>query len=187
MTVTPHMLELADLDELMAHVARHRTESGKNELPFMPFGRDDPWDREAARERNRKRWTITPGEPGWGRAWAVFDDARIVAHVTLQAASLRSATHRATLALGVERSHRRRGYGRRLSEHAIAWARQQPFLDWIDLGVFAHNETARRLYRNLGFEELGVVADRFRVEGVVVDDVAMCLWVGAEGEGRRRG
>jgi len=46
---------------------------------------------------------------------------------------------------------------------------------WIDLGVFAHNEAARALYKSVGFVEVGTVKDQFRVDGVSIDDVSMTL------------
>jgi RimJ/RimL family protein N-acetyltransferase len=41
--------------------------------------------------------------------------------------------------------------------------------------VFAHNHRARALYAAAGFIEVGTTRDRFRVDGVAIDDVAMTL------------
>jgi RimJ/RimL family protein N-acetyltransferase len=41
--------------------------------------------------------------------------------------------------------------------------------------VFAHNHRARKLYASFGFVEVGITRDRFRVDGTVIDDVAMVL------------
>ena len=48
-----------------------------------------------------------------------------------------------------------------------------PNLHWVDLRVFANNHAARSLYRSLGFEEVGLLRDRFRIQGVSIDDVLM--------------
>jgi RimJ/RimL family protein N-acetyltransferase len=48
-------------------------------------------------------------------------------------------------------------------------------LAWLDLGVFAHNHRARKLYAAVGFVEVGVTRDRFRVDDTRIDDVAMVL------------
>jgi RimJ/RimL family protein N-acetyltransferase len=58
---------------------------------------------------------------------------------------------------------------------AIDFARSAPPIRWLDLRVFAHNENARSLYTKLGFTELGVVVDRFQIDGVSMDDVLMTL------------
>jgi ribosomal protein S18 acetylase RimI-like enzyme len=76
--------------------------------------------------------------------------------------------------MGVERGWRGRGHGRALLAAAIAWARGAE-LAWIDLGVFAHNQRARALYAAVGFIEIGVTRDRFRVDGTAIDDIAMAL------------
>jgi RimJ/RimL family protein N-acetyltransferase len=41
--------------------------------------------------------------------------------------------------------------------------------------VFAHNHRARKLYASVGFVEVGVTRDRYRVDETVIDDVAMAL------------
>jgi RimJ/RimL family protein N-acetyltransferase len=58
---------------------------------------------------------------------------------------------------------------------AIAFAADAEPIHWLDLKVFGHNTPARALYRSLGFVEIGTVADRFRIEGVSIDDVLMTL------------
>ena len=60
-------------------------------------------------------------------------------------------------------------------ETLISWAKVQNFLTWIDLGVFAHNTPARRLYEGFGFVECGRVVDSFRIDGHHVDDILMNL------------
>ena len=77
--------------------------------------------------------------------------------------------------MGVARSHRRRGGGSLLLGAAIAWARHQQSIDWIDLGVFSDNPGAQRLYERHGFQILGRTRDRFRVDGVSLDDTEMTL------------
>jgi RimJ/RimL family protein N-acetyltransferase len=45
----------------------------------------------------------------------------------------------------------------------------------MDLGVFADNTAARVLYGKLGFVEIGMWRDRFRVDGMQIDDIQMTL------------
>ncbi len=75
---------------------------------------------------------------------------------------------------GIERRARGQGHGRALIEGRSAWARDHG-LAWIDLGVFAHNASARALYAKVGFVEVGTTRDQFRVDGTSIDDVAMTL------------
>jgi ribosomal protein S18 acetylase RimI-like enzyme len=84
--------------------------------------------------------------------------------------------HRAMLGMGVLRRHTGQGHGRRLIEAAVAWARGNTRLAWIDLGVFATNARARALYVRTGFVEQGLRPDAFRIDaGLAVDDVLMAL------------
>ncbi|MES2856860.1 MAG: GNAT family N-acetyltransferase, partial [Bdellovibrionota bacterium] len=77
--------------------------------------------------------------------------------------------------MGIERSHRGGGWGTKLMEVAIGWAKEQPSLDWVQLYVFDHNEPAKALYRKFGFEAVGTVEDLFRVHGQRIADTHMVL------------
>jgi ribosomal protein S18 acetylase RimI-like enzyme len=101
-------------------------------------------------------------------------DGQIRGHLDLHGGRLASEFHRAMLGMGVERGWRGKGHGRALLAAAIAWARAAG-LAWLDLGVFAHNQRARKLYTSVGFVEVGVTRDRYRVDASVIDDVAMAL------------
>ena len=116
-------------------------------------------------------------QPGWQRWWLVRDPSGtgIVGHVNLLGDRLPTALHRCELGIGIERDYRGRGLGRRLMNQALDFARNSPSLHWVDLKVFAHNTRAIDLYTRLGFVEVGRVPDRFRIEGLAVDDVIMVL------------
>ena len=167
-------LGVADHARFDAHMARHRAESGEDGLHFMPFARDDPDGPRGVGDN----LGMSLSTPGWKRCWVARERARpaeIIGHVDLKGHPLRAAAHRCELGIGIERRGRGMGLGRRLMAVAMDWARQQPELDYIDLSVFADNARARALYRALGFVEAGVLADRFRLDGVQIDDVAMVL------------
>ena len=180
MGLTIRPLTRSDLPRFELHFARHRAESGGGAGHFMPFAPDDPEGPKG----------LDPGaleRPLTGRGWqrwflAFADDGEIVGHVNLKGAGLKSALHRCELGIGIERPYRGRGLGKRLMAAAIDFALGSQTLAWIDLGVFAHNVAARALYRQLGFVEVGILADRFRVEGTSIDDVVMTLDVSGPGE-----
>ena len=165
----------ADLPALVAHIARHSRESGRDGDPvFRPRSSTLPIDDAATIERHRIGWAQPLDEPYWLRTWGARLDGEIRGHLDLHGGRLPSEAHRAMLGMGVERGARGRGLGRALLAAAIAWARGAE-LAWLDLGVFAHNERARQLYRSVGFVEVGVTRDRYRVDGAAIDDVAMVL------------
>lgn len=80
--------------------------------------------------------------------------------------------------MGIEAEFRGNGAGTALLATALNWAKEQNFLAWIDLGVFAHNSAARSLYGKFGFIEMGRCIDCFRVDDLRVDDIQMTLDLG---------
>lgn len=168
-------LDDAHLPRLVAHIGRHSRESGQGgDLIFRPRSSDAPIDEPATIERHRAGWGQGLDEPLWLRTWGAIIDGEIRGHLDLHGGRLPSEFHRAMLGMGIERPWRGRGHGRALLAAAIAWSRGAG-LAWLDLGVFAHNRRARKLYAAVGFVEVGITRDRFRVDGAVIDDVAMVL------------
>lgn len=113
--------------------------------------------------------------PGWRRAWVAVDDASgvILGHVDLRARPEPHASHRCLLGMGVHRDARRQGVGRRLLDHAMAWAAAQPGLDYMDLMVLQANASAVPLYLASGFVEDGRIDDHFRIDGEVLGSISM--------------
>jgi len=163
-----------DLTRFDQHFARHRWESGRGDYHFMPF---EPGDPEGPRGLDARLFELPLHAPGWQRWWVAWAPAgdRIVGHVNLKGDHLKTSLHRCELGIGIERAYRKHGLGRRLMDLAIAYCRQAPSVAWLDLRVFGHNENARALYRDLGFVELGVIEDRFRIGSDHIADVIMTL------------
>lgn len=165
-------LELGQLDPLLSHIARLWAEP--EDTRSRPYSSDAPFDAAARAERYRTGWAKSPAEPGWSRTWGLVDGNMIFGHLDLKGGQLVAELHRVTLGIGLERDSTSRGNGTAMMKVAIAWARENR-LAWIDLGVFSGNARAIGLYRKLGFVEVGVTRDRFRIDGVSVDDISMTL------------
>lgn len=113
---------------------------------------------------------------GWERTWVVADPNGIYGDLQLvHRPPMKSTLHRATLMMGIERSHRRQGFGSRLMVEALSWAKAQPSLEWIQLFVFEGNQPAKRLYNKFGFRENGSTPDMFRVHESQITDTSMIL------------
>lgn len=156
-----------DLGSLFAWLNDHLADNGQGGTPlFQPMARAAsrlPPEKEAGFITGMQ----TPvGEAGWRRVWLALDAAgAIVGHVDLRARPEHSAAHRALLGMGVHRHVRRQGLGMRLIDTAIAWARDQPGIAWIDLEVLSVNQAAHGLYQRAGFGTIGEVQDMFRIDG----------------------
>jgi len=171
------LAQLSDLPLYREHLRRHGQESGRDgDVIFSPY--EEPWDRplETLQIEKESKWPLSVTEPGWERCWILTDGNQIYGDLKLvHTLGLKTSLHRAILMMGIERSQRGKGWGKRMIETALTWASQQPSLDWVQLNVFAHNVPARRLYRSFGFGEVGTNRDLFRVYGQKIDDIEMSL------------
>jgi RimJ/RimL family protein N-acetyltransferase len=172
------LLKLTDVDSYLRLVVAVDAGSGVDgEAHSHPYSKSEPLDMDAARDRELTRWLTNVDDPGWRRAWGLFESGELVGQLYLAGGTLRSELHRASMGMGIVRSQRRRGGGSLLLRTAIEWARHQPGIDWVDLGVFSDNSGAHALYARHGFEVLGRTPDRFRVDGQSLDDTWMTLSV----------
>ena len=170
-------MTVADLQAHEGHFKRHQAENGRGDTGyFMPFEPDDEDATPSSFEPETLTRAVT--EAGWRRHWLLLDGDRVVGDVNIKGPKLVTGLHRCVLGIGMEAPYRGQGHGRALMQAAIDYARSTPSLTWLDLRVFGHNESARALYRDMGFEETGLVRDCFRLGGDAVDDVMMTLSVG---------
>ena len=156
-----------DLAALFAYLNDHLADNGKDGAPlFQPMARSEsrlPPEKEAGFITGLG---TAVGEPGWRRAWLALDDTGAIAgHIDLRARPERPAAHRALLGMGVHRDHRRQGLGVRLIDAAMAWARAEAGIAWVDLEVLSMNRAARDLYERTGFAMVSEVPDMFRIDG----------------------
>ena len=176
-------LVVSDVEIYLRHVIAVDAGSGVDgEAHSHAYSRDEPFDMEDGQHRETRRWSAAITQVGWRRAWGLFDDDELIGHAYLAGGMLASELHRAHLGIGIVGPHRRQGGGAVLLGTAIAWACAQTGIAWVDLGVFSDNAPARALYRKHGFRDLGVTADRFRVDGVSLDEVWMTLNVGYDAD-----
>jgi len=169
-------LTAAHIDEFISYSARMRLGSGVGDTPiFSAFSRTKVIDKVGLAAHLDSAWKSPIGTPGWERTLGCFDGEKIVGDCELNTWHEESHIHRANLGMGVDACYRSKGIGKILLTKTIDWAKEQRSLKWIDLGVFADNAPARRLYENCGFIEVGRTVDAFRVDGHSLDDIQMTL------------
>ena len=96
----------------------------------------------------------------------------IVGEAGLQGGSLERTRHVASLGIAVLRAYWGQGIGRALVLGLEDFAREAGILR-IELSVMVHNARARSLYQRLGYEEEGVLRWAARIDGTLIDEVAM--------------
>ena len=93
--------------------------------------------------------------------------------------------HWGEFGMGIRPEYRGLGLGRQLLQGLIEWARANPIIEKINLGVYADNKVALQLYRNMGFEEEGCIRRAIKKENSEYhDEIRMALWVGPD-EGKK--
>jgi ribosomal protein S18 acetylase RimI-like enzyme len=177
------LLGAESIDLLLDHEARVMAESGKDGVPvFHVFDEGTPWSRD--REKLLEKWRMPLNrfddpprkaeDLGWTRTFGLWIDGEVRGAVSLWGNRSRSAFHRVTLSLGVERRYHAQGFGTALMNTARDWAKKEGF-STIDLFVFAENEPAVALYRKLGYREIGRGFDRWRIGGKKLGDITFAL------------
>jgi ribosomal protein S18 acetylase RimI-like enzyme len=163
-----------EIPQFMEHSSRQSAQAMQSNPPSTPRLPGQDFDPDKRAKSLEAMWLRDLASPSWGRAWAAWQDGRIVGNVRLQGSPVPAERHRALLMIGVEREYHRRGTGSALMAEAIAFA-QEHALAWIDLGVFSGNEPARALYQKLGFVEIGRKEDQFRVGDTRLVGISMAL------------
>ena len=108
--------------------------------------------------------------------FVVDDGGRVVARLSIARDSHPASPHVADLGLMVAADHRRRGIGRALLDHAVAWARGTGVRK-LELHVFPWNEPAIALYESFGFEREGLRRGHYLRDGTEVDAILMAYRV----------
>ena len=157
----------ADLAPFFAYLDDHLRDNGADGTPlFQPVPRDQSRLPTSVRIAFIKGIALPVGEPGWRRLWlALGSTGNIAGHIDLRGRPEPAARHRALLGMGVHRAWRRRGRGRQLVTPALAGARADPPLAWVDLEVLSANEPAVQLYAHCGFSTLARIADMLQIDG----------------------
>ena len=116
------------------------------------------WRPDTPEHEARAQWMLPPP----AEVWVAEEDGRIVATALLQPNKTGLGDHVANAGFMVDPSVAGRGIGRRLAEAVLDRARAAGYQAMQFNAVVATNERAVRLWRSLGFEEVGRVPGGFR-------------------------
>ena len=163
------------LASLRGHFSRHWMESGNNGLHFLPF---DLARTERPRGFNADLAFNDMTDRHWEKMFLLVVNGDVRGHVKLKSDPMDAGRHRCELGMGIEEKWRGRGFGHELLARVKTLVQETEHLQWLDLKVMAENSAAIELYRTHGFQEVGRVADRFRIGRVVLDEVCMALYLG---------
>lgn len=104
--------------------------------------------------------------------------SNLVGLVSLLGGILQREKHVAQLEILVHPDFRQQGIGRKLMNHVIHWAENNSHLQKISLSVFADNQVAVQLYRQLGFVQEGCcIGDFYERSGILRDRLLMAYFL----------
>ena len=104
--------------------------------------------------------------------YGAFDNGELVGVITLYKDELYKLSHRAHIgAMYVSPLKRSLGIGKDLMEEAVKKAKSIQGLEQVYLAVVSTNESAKRLYRSLGFEVFGTEKKGLRLDNHTYYDV----------------
>lgn len=102
-------------------------------------------------------------------------DGEIACMGSLSASEKKRFSHYSELAIVVKKKYWGQGVGTLLMTALISFARENGQTKTIELGVRAENEAAIRLYRKMGFIEIGRHKNFFHINGTYYDEILMDL------------
>jgi RimJ/RimL family protein N-acetyltransferase len=83
-------------------------------------------------------------------------------------------SHTGSIGMMIKKEFRGMGIGKLLLKNILDWAKQNPFIEKVSLGVFSTNERAITLYKSMGFIEEGRKVKEFKInDNEYIDDILM--------------
>jgi ribosomal protein S18 acetylase RimI-like enzyme len=111
--------------------------------------------------------------------FGAFDGDELVGLVAVGRETALKIRHKGYIrAMYVAEAYRGRGVGRRLMEHALAFAATMPGVQRLTISVTAGNAAATELYESMGFKEFGREPKSMIVDGLYYDEIMMARDVG---------
>lgn len=105
--------------------------------------------------------TVWMQQPPGASFVAVDDDGTVLGSAKAGPNQRGPGSHIATASFMVDPAHGRRGVGRALGEHVVAWAAARGFRAMQFNAVVATNTAAVTLWHSLGFETIGRLPEGF--------------------------
>lgn len=99
---------------------------------------------------------------------------KIVGWIVFLSSNRIRLSHTGSIGMMIEKNYRNMGIGTLLIKGMLDWAKLNPLIEKVSLGVFSTNERAIALYKKMGFIEEGRKIKQFKIDhDEYVDDVLM--------------
>lgn len=104
-------------------------------------------------------------------------DGAPLGHLLIDPGQLRAIRHVGQVTIVVHPGQTGQGYGRKLLQYAIEWAKDSATIEKLELRVRSTNRRAIALYESLGFVREGILRRRVKLSDGYVDDWCMAMFV----------
>lgn len=110
-----------------------------------------------------------------GPVYYAVDNGKVVGWCDIFPSENPRFSHRGSLGMGLLKDYRGKGLGKKLLEKTIAHAKKFG-LEKVELSVYTSNIHAIKLYKNLGFQEEGLIKKYRKLDGNYFDCLVMGLF-----------
>ena len=105
-------------------------------------------------------------------------DNKVVGWLVFRSPARKRIAHTGNFGMMIDIQYRGQGIGKKLLKELLQWAKENPFIEKVCLGVFSTNENAIALYKKMGFIEEGRKINEIKLrDNEYVDDVLMYQFV----------
>ena len=105
-------------------------------------------------------------------------DNSVVGWLVFRSPARKRIAHTGTFGMMMDKQYRGQGIGKQLLQGLLMWAKENPLIEKVCLGVFSTNENAIALYKKMGFIEEGRKINEIKLsDNEYVDDVLMYQFV----------
>jgi putative acetyltransferase len=123
---------------------------------------------------DEEKWIETHNNNDRGGVIAAFDEDKLIGILDFGTYKNVKMNHRAVLGISLHHDYRGEGIGELLFNFLFEIAKKIPNLQGLELSVMGKNIYARKLYKKVGFVEIGLNPNAFKqADGTYDDDVKM--------------
>ena len=103
-------------------------------------------------------------------------NGKIVGNLSLNGNKRQQLQHTAEIGIGILREYRGKGIGKAFFEAVLSWTKEDPVLEMLILEAHADNALALKLYRKVGFEQVGILPRHIKtLAGNYADTIIMTM------------
>ena len=153
-----------DTTAMLEFINSIRAEDAKlsNFGPPLTFEQESAWLRDI----------VDQSKDGKKLYYAAFDEKRAIAVIGITKKGDRSM-HVGVFGISIDKKYRGKGLGAYLMENILKESARALTITHVELVCFANNIQAYKLYKKMGFQEVGRIPEKILYRGDLIDEIIM--------------